>query len=236
MSASRVVAIHQPNFFPWLGYFNKLARADIFIVLDNVQFPKTGGTWMNRVRLGISGTPDWVSMPVVRAYHGVRLISEMKINNEIPWRNKLLRSVEQSYGRAPHFHMIFPFLADLIENPTDHLVEFNLKAVRALAAEVGLAKAEMALGSSLNAQGQATDLLIAMVRAVGGTTYLCGGGAQGYQEDEKFAAAGVELVYQKFEHPTYPQTNLGYFHAGLSIIDTLMNCGLQKTRALIASS
>lgn len=235
MSSSKVVAIHQPNFFPWLGYFNKVARADVFVVLDNVQFPKTGGTWMNRVRLSLGANVDWVSMPVARAYHGLRLVRDMKINNDIPWRKKLLRTIEQSYSRAPYFQIVFPVVRDLIDNPTDHLVEFNLKALEILTSTIDLNYAEVVLGSNLNVEGQATDLLIAIVKAVGGTAYLCGGGAGGYQEDEKFSAAGVTLVYQQFEHPTYPQANLVQFHPGLSIIDALMNCGSEKTRSLIAS-
>src|ERR1041385_6733376 len=73
LEARKLVAIHQPNFFPWLGYFNKIARADIFIVLDNVQFSKTGGTWSNRVRLLLEGWPMWATLPVERSFHGVRL-------------------------------------------------------------------------------------------------------------------------------------------------------------------
>jgi hypothetical protein len=234
--ANRVVAIHQPNFFPWLGYFNKLAQADSFIVLDNVQFPKTGGTWMNRVRLLVNGQPDWVSMPVVRAYHGVRMVREMKINNTIPWRKKLVKTIEQSYGRAPYFNEVQPVLRRLIENPVGDLSEFNLAAFRAVAVAVGLDPTRLILGSTLNVKGEATDLLIAMVQAVGGTAYLCGGGAGGYQEDERFAAAGIKLLYQHFEHPTYPQANTERFYAGLSVIDAMMNCGFEKTHSLIVSS
>jgi hypothetical protein len=82
----RLVAIHQPNFFPWLGYFDKLARADVFILLDDAQYPKTGGTWSNRVQLLINEKPAWVTVPVVRSYHGVRQIREMRIDEQRPWR------------------------------------------------------------------------------------------------------------------------------------------------------
>ena len=68
----RLVAIHQPNFLPWLGYFDKLARADVFILLDTVQFPKKAGSWMNRARLLVGGEPSWITVPVVRSYHGLR--------------------------------------------------------------------------------------------------------------------------------------------------------------------
>src|SRR5262249_17725400 len=106
--ADKVVAIHQPTFFPWLGYFNKIARADIFVVLDNVQFPKTGGTWLNRVRLLIDGRARWVTMPVVRRYRGVRLIREMLISDEPAWRRRLEQTLRSSYGRAACFDEVFP--------------------------------------------------------------------------------------------------------------------------------
>ena len=85
-----LVAIHQPNFLPWLGYFDKLARADVFVLLDDAQFPKKGGTWVNRARLLVSGRPDWVTVPVDRSYHGTRTIIEMQIDDARPWRRKLI--------------------------------------------------------------------------------------------------------------------------------------------------
>src|SRR5262245_57551917 len=94
----RLVALHQPNFFPWLGYFDKLVRADVFVVLDNVQCSKTGGTWSNRVRLLGGDAPRWITMPVVRAYSGVRLVREMQIDNEQPWRRKFLQTLRTYYA------------------------------------------------------------------------------------------------------------------------------------------
>src|SRR5690349_22313551 len=104
--ARKLVAIHQPNFFPWLGYFNKIARADIFIVLDNVQFSKTGGTWSNRVRFLLQGQPTWATVPVERSFHGVRLVCEMRVANG-PWWARLLRAFRGAYRRAPYFHGVF---------------------------------------------------------------------------------------------------------------------------------
>jgi len=236
MSDNRIVAIHQPNFFPWLGYFNKIARADVFIVLDNAQFPKTGGTWMNRVRIVVNGRPAWLTMPVVRTYHGVRSVHEMQINNALPWRSRVLNAVRDSYGRAPHFKAVFGFLADVFANPTDNLAEFNLTAIRTVAEALGLNPVKLVLGNSLGVEGKSTDLLVAMVKAVGGTTYLCGGGAGDYQDDSKFPEASLELLFQQFQHPVYPQINAGMFTPGLSIIDALMNCGFEQTRALVEAS
>ena len=234
MTAERLVAIHQPNFFPWLGYFNKIARADVFILLDNVQFPKTGGAWTNRVQLLIGGKANWVTAPIVRAYHGVRRIDEMQLNNSTPWREKMLKTIQLNYRRAPFYEVVFPFLAELVSNPSDRLAEYNLTAIRALATAIGLDVSKFVLGSTLNVDRKASDMLIAMIKAVCGTAYLAGGGAAGYQEDDKFAAADLGLVYQDFQHPTYPQVNTAEFIPGLSVIDALMNCGFEGVRALVA--
>lgn len=233
MLVRKVVAIHQPNFFPWLGYFDKIARADVFILMDNVQFPKKGGGWSNRVQLAINGQAAWVTMPVVRSFHGTRLIKDMQINNSTPWREKLLKTVQMSYARAPFFEQVFPLFENLVNNPTDGLMDYNEAAIRAIAAAVGLDTSRLVIGSTLGAAGAATDLLISMTRAVGGTAYLCGGGADGYQENDKFAQAGLELIYQNFQHPIYPQVNISEFISGLSIVDALMNCGIDGTRRLL---
>ena len=233
MPRRKLVAIHQPNFFPWLGYFNKLAHADVFVLLDNVQFPKTGGTWANRVRILINGEPAWLTMPIVRSYHGTRLISEMKINNAISWRDKMLKTLQMNYARAPFFDEVLPFISDLANNPTDSLVEFNQAAIRAMAEPIGLDISKYVVASTLNVYGTATDLLISIIKTVSGTAYLCGGGAANYQEDEKFNSAGLELIYQNFQHPLYPQVNANKFTLGLSIIDALMNLGFDGCRLLL---
>jgi hypothetical protein len=231
----KLVAIHQPNFFPWLGYFNKIARADVFIVLDNVQFAKTGGTWSNRVRILLEGRPIWVTLPVERSFQGVRLVREMRVA-EGPWRVRLLRTIRGAYRRALYFHEVFPLVEELIGTPTDMVAEFNLTVVRALTGRLGLDPGKLIVGSTLGVEGGGTDLLVNAVRAVGGSGYLCGGGAHGYQDDERFAPAGIGLVQQMFQHPVYPQLGAGEFVPGLSIIDALMNCGFVGTRELVVGA
>jgi len=230
----KMVAIHQPNFFPWLGYFDKIAHSDVFILMDNVQFPKKGGTWSNRVQMVIDGKAAWVTMPIVRSFHGTRIIKDMKIDNSTPWREKLLGTVQMDYARAPFFRQVFPLFTDLVNNPTDRLAEYNKTAINVLAKAVGLDISKLVIGSTVEVEGAATDLLINITRAVGGTAYLAGGGAGGYQEDEKFAAAGIELIYQNFVHPTYPQCNTAEFISGLSIIDALMNVGFDGVKSILA--
>src|SRR4051812_7957475 len=114
-----IVAIHQPNFFPWLGFFDKIARADVFVLLDDVQFPKKGGTWINRVQLVNNGHVLWATAPVRRDYSGVLNINAIKINDDEPWRDKLLRTLQTVYARAPHFRDGFAFVEPLVRYETD---------------------------------------------------------------------------------------------------------------------
>lgn len=233
MSNRRIVAIHQPNFFPWLGYFNKLARADVFLVMDNVQLSKKGGTWSNRVRLLLNGQAAWATMPIVRSYSGRRDIKDIKIDQSKSWQATLLKTIEANYRRAPFFEVVFPLISQLVINPTDCLTTYNLSAITTLSTTLNLDASKLVMGSTLSVQDGGTNLLISMVKAVDGTAYLCGGGAGGYQEDDKFGRQGIELIYQDFKHPEYPQLNTSEFIPGLSIIDVLMNCGFEKTRELI---
>jgi hypothetical protein len=232
--AGKLVAIHQPNFLPWLGYFDKIRRSDVFLVMDNTQFSKTGGTWTNRVRMIVNGEPAWITVPIARAYHGVRSIGEMRINDHLPWRYKVLRTIEDNYRRAPHFDEVYPVVSELVEQPTTELATYNLSAIQTLCRALQLT-APTVVGSTLNVEGRSTDLLIAMVRAAGGNAYLAGGGASGYQDDSMFQGAGIQVIYQDYQHPTYPQCNTVEFKPGLSIVDALMNCGFEGVRRLLGT-
>lgn len=231
---TRLVAIHQPNFFPWLGFFDKVARADTFIFMDNVQFQKKGATWTNRVQLLVGGKEAWVTAPIVRGFHGVRTVREMRTDGARHWRPKIVKTIQSSYARAPHFAEVFPLLEELISDPTDRLADYNEAAILRLAEALGLNRPTFVRGSTLAVNGRATELLIKMVGAVGGSAYLSGGGAGGYQDDAAFEAAGLELVEQRFESPPYPQMVEPHV-PGLSIVDALMSCGWSGTAEMLGA-
>jgi hypothetical protein len=229
----RVVAIHQPNFLPWLGWFDKLARADVLVLLDATQFPRTSrGTWMNRVQVLINREPRWVTVPVVRAGRGTQDLRDVRVDDGQPWREKLLRTIQLSYGRAPFFDDHFPLVQEILGEPTDRLTELNEHGLRLLAAALGLDPAKLVRASNLDADAGSTELLVQLTRSAGGSAYLSGDGAAGYQDDELFARAGLELVYQEFEQQPYPQLADG-FVPGLSVVDALFSVGAERTRALV---
>jgi WbqC-like protein len=236
VSRPTVVAIHQPNFLPWLGFFDKLARADVFVLLDGVQFPRTSkGTWINRVKLLVGGREQWATVPIVRSEGSALPIAEVRIDEAQPWRKKLIRTIELNYRRAPAFESVFPLVSELLSTPADRIAVFNEQNVRRLAEALGLDTGKLVRSSDIDADGQSTDLLIELTLAVGGTAYMPGGDAYRYQEDGKFADRGLELTPQEFGHPTYSQT-VEPFVPGLSVVDALMNCGFAGTRELLVSA
>ncbi|ANY18013.1 WbqC family protein [Bordetella pseudohinzii] len=235
MMTHRICAIHQPNFFPWLGYFDKIARSDVFILLDDVQY--SHGSWTNRVQMRISGQPKWVTAPVDRSYHGGRAIRDMRFSPiNRGWREKVSRAIAMSYARAPYFREAFPLVEAMLMRQTESLSEFNIGAIVEICALLGIPREKLLISSDLGAVSSATDLLIDLTRRAGADAYMCGGGTSGYQEDEKFRAAGIGLIYQGFRHPVYPQHGQTEFNTGLSIVDALMETGVQGTRSLLAGA
>ncbi|WP_417512977.1 WbqC family protein [Minwuia sp.] len=222
---THIVAIHQPNFFPWLGYFDKIRRADTFVFLDAVDYPRSGskgmGSWTNRVRIDVQGQPHWINCPLQRlgANHP---INAYQIDDRQPWRKKLLKTLRASYGRSPNFDDAFALLEPLIADGPAGLADFNIAAIKTLAGHLGC-QATFVRQSEMAVEGKATALLIALVKSAGGDAYLAGGGADGYQEDGLFAEKGVDLVYQNFSPAPYGPAES--YLPGLSVIDYLMRDG-----------
>jgi len=212
-----------------------MLRSDVFIFLDDAQMQKKGGSWINRVQIPIDGKATWLTLPVDRAFHGFRSINQVNILERTPWRIKLRKCFQSTYGRAVHFDEVFPVICDFLDKPADNLATFNENIVRGIWGEIGSGETEIIRASSFSLESKSTERLVELVRLVGGTRYLCGGGASGYQEDEKFTRGGIDVVYQDFKHPVYVQINTPEFIPGQSILDPLMNLGWDGTRELIRS-
>ena len=230
-----LVAAHQPNFFPWLGFFNKIWRCDRFVVLDDVQFQKKGGTWINRVRLA-NGTADhWTTAPVQRTYSGTRTIAEMLLDDRQDWRGKLCKTLEGHYRKAPFFEQCYPWVRPLLELPTSSLLELNLNAISTLMTQLGLDTGKLVLSSTLRSRGTATERVVSLTQSAGGEAYLSGSYAMAtYQDPLLFERAGISLIPQDFHHPQYPRG--GGFVAGLSILDPLFWCGPEQTSRLVTGT
>ena len=232
-SESRIICIHQPDFFPWLGFFDKIVRCDAFVLLDDVQFPKTGGTYCNRVKLLVGGSGKWITAPVDRSYQGLRTIHEMEFQRGMPWRAKAMKTVECNYRKAPFFHEAMELIGPLIENNENNLAAYNIHAIIGISERLGILSDKFCTSSSLNHTGVSTELLISLTQAMEGDFYLCGSGALNYQNDALFDAAKIGVIHRQYKHPAYQQLSNRDFVGGLSIIDALMCCGISGVRKML---
>jgi hypothetical protein len=223
-----ILAIHQPNFLPWLGYFAKMARADRFVFLDSVPFAK--GSYTNRVKIKAAAGPQWLTVPVQTRGKLGQPIVEVLASDTVEWRKKVAQAFRTNYAQCPHFQPHADCIFDILAAAGDSLADLNIRLIEYVARVLGIATPTVR-SSALGAEGKATDLLIALCRQIGADTYLSGSGGANYQDEAAFAAAGIKLIYINYQHPTYPQA-FGDFMPGLSIVDLLFNVGPEGRRIL----
>lgn len=214
------VAIHQPQYLPWLGYFDKMDQVDSFVLLDDVQFKKN--EWQNRNRIKTAAGWQWLTVPVL--HHSSQRISDVKINPTVSWGRKHIQAVVSNYASAPFFDLHRPFFEDIYAREWDSLLELNLVTISYLVEALAI-RTKLVLASSLPlpAGVEATDRLVAICQALEADTYLSGAGGRGYLELTRFDEAGIRVHFQAFHTRPYPQC-FGAFIPDLSIVDLLFNC------------
>lgn len=231
-----IVSVHQPNLFPWLGYFDKILKSDVFIFLDDAQFPKANALWVNRVYCMINNEKKWLTIPVNRKYNGVRQINEIYLDDQRNWWVKLEKQLFFSYKKHAFFEEVMPWVVSTLNTSETMMSAFNEQIILDLITRFNLSKVKVMKSSDLNVKGVSNERLVNLANTVGAGTYLCGDGATGYIEENFFKESGVQLVFQRYEHPIYEQKNTSEFVSGLSIIDVLMNMGFDGTKNLIHRS
>ena len=219
-----IVAIHQPQYLPWPGYFDKMIKADAFCYLDNVQYKKN--EWQNRNRIKTSNGKQWITVPV--EYRFPQKIMEVKINNRTDWRRKHLQTVRTCYGKSKHFKECISFFEELYAMRWDFLSELNIYCIESIRRYLGISLENVERASQLELSDHPTDRLIDICKLLGGNTYLSGSGGRNYLDLERFHNCGVKVIFQDFDPPIYPQMYDG-FQSHLSIIDLLFNCGSDRS-------
>lgn len=232
-----IVAAHQPNYLPWLGFFDKLARCDKFLILDHCQFERQG--FQNRAKVRLGDDWKWLTVPVIQKSRDERIMDKEIANDRdgrLRWGRKQFATLEQVYRPAPHFERYGPALRDIFEARWEKLIDLNLAllgfCMEALAIRTPLVRTSQ-MGPL---QGQKSELVLNMCKAAGANAYLSGSGAsKEYLDRTAFAAAGIELRFQDFKHPDYPQGHETKVH-GLSVLDLLFNCGPDSRAVLLGEA
>jgi len=215
-----IVSIHQPQYLPWLGYFDKIDRADAFVLLDTVQFKKN--EWQNRNRIKTADGWQWLTVPVL--YKFPQRIIEVEVNNREKWQHRQRQSITSNYRKAPYWKKMEPFFESVFSSEWKFISGLNIHVVRELASILGIST-PMYVASELGDFPEDPDQrLIAVTSKLGGDTYLAGSGGKDYMNLDLYKDAGVRVIFQEYEHPVYSQL-FGDFEPFMSVIDLVMNHG-----------
>lgn len=227
-----IITIHQPEHLPWLGFFNKLSKAELFVILDSVQYEKNYFQNRNRI-LGSNGV-QWIGIPVVTRGHMAGSIADSEIAEKTNprWREKYLQTIQMSYGKYTFFPEVFPVIENAIKMQTDRFCEINIAIIKGFSEKLGFYP-EFIRSSQLAVGGLKSDLILDICKNVDATTYIAGPSGREYLHMQDFIDSGITVVFNDFHHPEYPQKRTEVFTPYLSALDLFMNCGFSAGRRII---
>ena len=222
------IAIHQPNFIPWIGYFYKIKHCDLFVLLDNVQYTKNSLINRNRIK-SVSGE-QWVTMPVLHSGSFGQNINETHLVFVEKFFNKFLRTLKMNYAKAHYFDEVMQLLTiDYVS--CDIISVLNEKLIRTIANYLEIHTPIIRSSDLPGIEGSSTNRLISICQYCGADKYLAGFGSRNYQEDDLFYQAGIVPLVSRFTYPQYDQIN-GPFLSNLSVVDVLMNMGKYSSQLI----
>ena len=229
-----IVAAHQPNFIPWIGYFDKMRKADLFIVVDHVQMERQ--SYQNRVRIKTGAGERWITVPVIQESRSERIMDKRIDNSRsgrFRWSRKMFLTLKYAYQSAPYFRDYQDGVAEIFETRWERQSELNGRLIEFCREALDI-RTPMVASSTLRITGAKSDMVLNMCREAGATAYLAGDGAsRGYLDVDAFERAGIRVLWQEFEHPRYVQhPSCGVFIPNLSAFDMLFNCGPRSAETL----
>lgn len=225
-----IVTIHQPEHLPWLGFFDKMRQADIFVLLDTTQFAKDD--FQNRNRIKTANGPAWLTVPVYKRGRSSQTILETEICNDRNWRSRCWSLIDQSYRQAPYFAEYKPFFENLYREKWDRLFDLNRAIIEHMAEQLGI-QTQIVTASELDVYERGSTVVnFSICHKLGASVYLSGKHGRDYLDETPFQEHGIAVCYQQFAHPIYPQLG-DAFVSHMSAIDLLFNCGA-ASRAIVA--
>jgi hypothetical protein len=231
----KTVTILQPAYLPWLGFFNRIAQADLYIALDHVALDmssKTKFTTRNKIRTQEGWS--WLSVPICsKGKHGQLYIHEIEINHAEEWARKHWQTIRHNYAKTPYFSEHGAFFEQLYAQRWERLADLMFEIMRYLFQAFQITT-PMQLSSTLAVGGTKDQLILNLCRAMGATTYISGPFGRDYLQEADFTAQQIQVVYDDYVHPTYPQMYSG-FEPYMSAIDLLFNCGPEAGNILRTS-
>jgi WbqC-like protein len=234
-----LVAIHQPTFFPWLGYLDRMAEADLFVILDHVQFERRN--YQNRTMIRLEDESRWLTVPVVQLSQKEKIVDKRVDNPSATddnrwWGPNSFNTLKYAYRKAPFFEAYAAELRDMFHARWEKLVDLDMATLDFLRKHLEITT-PLVKSSTLAPEGQRSELLLDICQRVGASAFLGGmGGSRTYLNQAAFDAARMGVKWQAFKHPTYEQQGSAPFIKGLSALDLLFNCGPKSAQILRASN
>jgi len=221
-AAGKTVAVMQPTFLPWIGYFALMDRVDLFVFLDDVQFDKR--SWQQRNRVLTAQGPLWLTVPVLTKGRREQTIADVEISPDPKFPASLLRTVEGTYGKASYFSRYYPEFAAIMESHDGRLCSLNLALIDWLASAFGI-DTPVVRSSQTPVKSHKADRLAELCIAHGAAHYLSPPGSKAYlDESDAFDRAGIGLDYFAYDHPAYRQGGKA-FEPYMSALDLLFHAG-----------
>ena len=224
-----IVAIHQPNYLPWFGFFNKMMNSDVFVLLDNVKHSKRSFTHRNIIKA--NDKELLLSIPLINKESIINelLIFEPEVNISKHWR-----AIQTNYRKANNWEFLSEELESIFNKPWSKLVDLNIEIIKLVKEKLNI-KTEIIIASELKGiNGEGSERNMDICQSLGAKIYLSGAGAKAYNDENAFNKKNIKIVYNNFKHPTYPQIG-NNFLSKTAIIDLLFNCG-PDSKEILASS
>lgn len=214
-----ILSAHQPAYLPWLGYFDKIARADVFVYLDTVQFEKN--SFINRNQIKSPQGAMWLTIPVKTKGHTSASLRTTEIDNAQPWRTKHLKSIEMNYKKVHNFESKFSLIESLIKFPEPNLSDYCFNQLQFWLNELAI-NTKIVRSSDLEIKSTKSNLVLDLCQKFTANRYLSGGLGHNYLIEDDFKKAGIKIEFQNYLPKPYLQLR-GTFIPNLSILDWWMN-------------
>lgn len=223
------IAVLQPSYLPWLGFFEQMMSVDTFVLYDDVQYTKND--WRNRNRLKMIDGFVWLTIPVKSS---VSLqIREIRIDSSKCWQKKHQKTIAQLYSKTPYFEEVSALLESIWNTKYEFLLDVVMDSIYSIVEYLNI-ETKIIYSSEIKVSGDKNEKLVNMCKILSASRYYSGLAAQNYLDIELFKKNGIEVAFQHYKHPVYPQL-YGDFVSHLSIIDLLFNCG-KKSKEIIKGS
>ncbi|MCX7735855.1 MAG: WbqC family protein [Candidatus Kapabacteria bacterium] len=223
-----IVTGHQPQYLPYIGLFNKIAKSDIFLFTDNVQFLKE--SWQSRTI--IKSPKDeilYLSINVKTKNRSTQLIKDVEVA-DLKWQKKHIQTIKQNYSKTQYFDEIFPILEKYYINEIKFLIDITIPLLIEM---INLLKINVNIDycSNLQIDGSKTTALIQKCIKTNSDTYLAGQGGKNYIDIQEFKKNNLNILFNNFVHPVYKQTGQKFLE-GMAIIDLFFNEGIENSRKI----